>query len=256
MTDRSPVRSYSTDFPLDEDPISEGGMWVNGKKDGVDWTDVVSGDGVAYGALSRMEIAERRIEQGNIEDEEDTSPVGDYDDPTAVLAGEWGRNQHGKATVYSKNPTDEYFQEVQIRLRTVIEPNLCTGYEVFWRCLKTDEGYAEIVRWNGPVGDFTSLQKLFGKDYGVKDGDVVEATIEGDVLKGFINGVEVITATDDTFQSRQPRGRIQLRRRRHQRRPRLQLLRGRHLRRLMSAGRRPRRRNLTRAKSVVLLLTR
>jgi predicted RNA-binding protein len=138
MTDRSPVRSYSTDFPLDEDQISEGGMWLNGKTDGIDWTDVATKDGVVYGALSRMDVAERRIEQGNLEQGDDTEPVGDYDDPTAVLAGDWGGDQHAKATVYSRNPTDECFQEVQIRLRSVIEPHRCTGYEVFWRCLKTD----------------------------------------------------------------------------------------------------------------------
>ncbi|MGA2455827.1 MAG: hypothetical protein ABSG93_20185 [Solirubrobacteraceae bacterium] len=204
MTDRSPVRSYSTDFPLDENPISEGGMWLNGKADGIDWTDVVTKNGVVYGAPSRMDVAERRVEQGNLEQHDDGEPIGDYDDPTAVLAGSWGSDQHAKATVYSRNPTDAYFQEVQIRLRSVIEPNNCTGYEVFWRCLKTDEGYAEIVRWNGPVGDFTSLQKLFGAERGVKHGDVVEATIEGNVLKGFINGVEVISATDDVFATGSP----------------------------------------------------
>jgi hypothetical protein len=201
MTNRSPVRSYSTDFSLDEDPISEGGNWLNGKADGVDWTDVVTRNGVAYGAPSRMEIEEHRVEQGNLESDAGTSPVGDYDDPTAVVGGEWGRNQHAKATVYSRNPTDEYFQEVQIRLRTVIEPKVCTGYEVFWRCLKTDQGYAEIVRWNGAVGDFTSLEKLFGAEFGVEHGDVVEASIEGNDLKGYINGVEVISATDDTFEA-------------------------------------------------------
>jgi len=63
---------------------------------------------------------------------------------------------------------------------------------------------AEIVRWNGKVGDFTSLKKLVGAQYGVKDGDVVEATIHGNVLKGFINGVEVISAEDDVFESGSP----------------------------------------------------
>jgi hypothetical protein len=145
-----------------------------------------------------MDVAERRIEQGNLESD-DTAPVGDYDDPTAVVGGDWGSDQHAKATVYSRNPTAEYFQEVQLRLRTVIEPNVCTGYEVFWRCLKTDEGYAEIVRWNGAVGDFTSLVKLFGADCGVAHGDLVEATVEGNILKGFINGREVISAVDDVF---------------------------------------------------------
>jgi hypothetical protein len=75
---------------------------------------------------------------------------------------------------------------------------------VFFRCLKTENAYAEIVRWNGPNGDFTSLRKLSGPDYGVQDGDLVEATIDGDVLRGFINGVEVISAADDTYGAGSP----------------------------------------------------
>lgn len=65
-----------------------------------------------------------------------TEPEGDYDDPTAVLAGVWGRNQHARARVFSRNQTEDYFQEVEIRLRSAISPHSCTGYEVFWRCLR------------------------------------------------------------------------------------------------------------------------
>lgn len=198
-------RSYRTSFELDENPISQGAMWLNGKKDGIDWADVITRNGLAYGAVTRMAVAERRIEQGNLDPSSaQGAPEGDYDDPTAVLTGTWGRNQHASGKVFSRNPTDEYFQEVEIRLRSAIAPHLCTGYEVFWRCLKTESGYAEIVRWNGKVGDFTSLKKLVGPQYGVEHGDVVEATIRGNVLKGFINGVEVISATDDVFESGSP----------------------------------------------------
>ena len=200
------VRAYRTRFQLDEDPISEDGLWLNGKKDGIDWTDVVTNNGIAYGAVSRMGVAERRVEQGNLAAPALGGPVheGDYDDPTAVLTGTWGRNQQAKAKVFSRNQTEKYFQEVEIRLRSTIAPHRCTGYEVFWRCLKTENAYAEIVRWNGKVGDFTSLKKLIGPQYGVKDGDVVEATIFGNVLKGFINGVEVISAMDDVFAEGNP----------------------------------------------------
>jgi hypothetical protein len=121
-----------------------------------------------------------------------------------VLAGEWGRNQHAKARVFSRNQTEEYYQEVEIRLRSTITPHSITGYEVFWRCLKTDNAYAEIVRWNGGAGDFKSLARGVGPQYGVKDGDLVEATIVGSELKSFINGVEVLSATDDVFGSGSP----------------------------------------------------
>ena len=79
-----------------------------------------------------------------------------------------------------------------------------SGYEIFFRCLTGEKGYAEIVRWNGAVGDWTSLQRREGPEYGVKDGDVIEATIEGNVIKGFINGEEKITVTDDTWASGAP----------------------------------------------------
>src|SRR5208337_3094560 len=201
-----PIRSYRTHFAHDENPISENGMWLNGRKDGIDWIDVIAKNGVAYGEVTRMGVAERRVEQGNLAASTPggAAPVGDYDDPTAVLSGEWGKNQHATAKVFTRKQTDKYFQEVEIRLRSTMAPHRCMGYEVFWRCLKTEMAYAEIVRWNGEIGDFTSLKKLFGPQYGVKDGDVVEATVEGNVITGFINGVEVISATDDTFTSGAP----------------------------------------------------
>lgn len=178
----APVRSFSTRFPIDEDPISEGGKWINGRQHGMDWYDVITRHGVAYGAVSR----------------------GAYTDPTALLAGTWGKNQRVQARVFSRNPTEKYYQEVEIRLRSTLTAHRCTGYEVFWRCLKTKSAYVEIVRWNGKVGDWTSLQKHTGPQYGVKDGDLVEASISGNIIKGSINGVEVISVTDPTYHAGNP----------------------------------------------------
>jgi hypothetical protein len=199
------VRSYRTDFSSSENPISEGGMWLNGRKDGVDWIDVVCAGGYAHGEVSRMTSAERRVEQGNLQDSDDTSnPVGDYDDPSAILTGAWGADQHAKAVVFCRNPTEEYFQEVQFRLRSAMRPNVCTGYEIFWRALTGEHGYAEIVRWNGPVGDWTSLARRTGESYGVKHGDIVEASVFGTCIKGYINGVEVISVEDEVFEDGAP----------------------------------------------------
>lgn len=178
----APLRSYTTRFPLDEDPISEGGKWINGQKEGVDWYNVITRHGVAFGAVTR----------------------GDYTDPTALLTGTWGKSQKVKARVFSRNPTKTYYQEVEIRLRSTLTPHRCTGYEVFWRCLETEEAYVEIVRWNGKVGDWTSLQKHSGAQYGVKHGDLVEASMIGNIIKGYINGVEVISVTDNTYDKGNP----------------------------------------------------
>ena len=202
---KAAVRSYRTEFRGNETPISEGGIWLNGKRDGIDWADVLMRDGRVYGEVTRMMAKERRVEQQVLGAGAAAGAAeGDYDDPTAVLTGSWGRDQYGRARVFSEKQTDKYFQEVEIRLRSSIKPHWCDGYEVFWRCLKTDGGYAEIVRWNGKIGDFTSLKKLVGKDYGVADGDLIEASITGNVIKGYVNGKEMISAVDDKIQSGSP----------------------------------------------------
>ncbi len=177
-----PVRSYRTAFKRSEDPISEGRRWLNGRADGIDWYNVVARDGMAYGEVTR----------------------GEYTDPTALLAGKWGRDQRVKATVFTRNQTERYYQEVEIRLRSSLSAHSCSGYEVFWRCLKTEHGYVQIVRWNGKLHDWTSLKTLTGAQFGVKDGDVVEASIVGDVITGYLNGTEVISAIDDTFKEGSP----------------------------------------------------
>lgn len=199
------VRSYATRFEQDEEPISEEGMWLNGRKDGIDWCDVLSREGHAFGEVSRMNSSERRAEQAFGGETASADVVeGDYDDPAAVLTGVWGRNQAARATVYSVNPTDDFFQEVEIRLRSSISPHNCDGYEVFWRCSKSDAAYAEIVRWNGKIADWTSLARRVGPEFGVKHGDIVEATIVGNVIRSYVNGVEVLSVTDDTFASGSP----------------------------------------------------
>jgi len=206
------VHSYSTNFPLNEYPISENGMWLSGRKDGFDWSDVITKNGVCYGEVSGYRyggVAERRAGQGNQQAGE--IPVGDYDDPTAILAGRWGKNQHVTVKAFSRNPTNKYFQEIELRLRSTLKPHLCSGYEIFFRPLKTEEGYAEICRWNGDYRSenynglfWASLARHNGPEYGVKDGDIIEATAIGNVIKGYINGVEVISATDNVFTSGSP----------------------------------------------------
>lgn len=178
---------YTTRFPLAEAPISEGGKWVNGRREGLDWADVRTRAGFAFGAQSGTAQGAAR-----------------YGDSTALLTGVWGPGQMAQATVRTVNQNEKIYEEVELRLRSALSAHRATGYEILFRCLKTDNAYAEIVRWNGPLGDFTYLTRARGVQYGVADGDVVKATIVGNVITACINGVAVLQATDDTYANGKP----------------------------------------------------
>jgi hypothetical protein len=175
-------RSYTTAFPLTENPISEGGSWINGQTDGIDWHDMSTTPGLAIGHQSGSS----------------------YTDGTALLTGAWGPDQTVEAVVHAVNPKDSCYQEVELRLRSTLTPHSCTGYEISFKATKTSGAYLIIVRWNGPVGDFTYLVNTSGAQYGVTEGDVVKATIVGNVITAYLNGVEVGTASDATYATGSP----------------------------------------------------
>ncbi|MEO8262352.1 MAG: hypothetical protein ABI566_07255 [Pseudolysinimonas sp.] len=200
---RTAVRSYRTEFTIDEDPIRENGMWLNGRADAIDWTDVVVKGGVAYGAYARNSVVEFRAEQGNLETEDD-GPVGDWDDPTAMLTGEWGADQYLSGHAFIRNPSAEIFQEIQLRARWTLRPNHCTGYEFIFRVLDDDASYVEIVRWGGVIGTWESLGRAEGKTVGIKDGDLLEACIVGTTLTATINGRDVLTVTNEVLATGAP----------------------------------------------------
>jgi hypothetical protein len=175
------VLSYATSFPLTENPISEGGRWINGTV-GLDWTHVSTTPGLAIG-----------------------HQVGaSYTDATALLTGTWGPDQAATATVYTVNQNDGCFQEVELRLRSALAPHVSTGYEIGFKASQTTSAYLNIVRWNGPLGDFTYLFKQSGAQYGITTGDVVSATVVGNVITAYKNGMQMAQVTDATYASGTP----------------------------------------------------
>ena len=179
-----PKGSYSTNFPLTENPISEGGKWVNGGTAGLDWSNVSTTPGLAIG----HEIG------------------ADFTDATAVLQNmTWAPDQKASAVVFSTDSSvDNCSQEVELRLRTSVAANNIAGYEIDYEFSTNSTGYMQIVRWNGPVGDFEVLQTFSGPQFGIINGDTVSATIVGNVITAYKNGVRQGQATDSTFSTGSP----------------------------------------------------
>ena len=76
------ANTYTTNFPLTENPISEAGMWVNGGQSPANnWTNVQTTPGLAFGTMPPS--------------------TGNDDDSTALLTGTWGPTQTITAVVHA-----------------------------------------------------------------------------------------------------------------------------------------------------------
>ena len=154
--------TYSTDFLATENPISEGGHWIHL---GVPWSLVATGGGVAYG----------------------TQPGdGAYTDSYAHLSG-FPPDQSVTATIHlAAGFSPGGTREVEIHLRWADSASSARGYECN---LAYNGGYAEVVRWNGPLGDYTYVSPQgSGGPGAVHDGDVFEAQIVGTTITTSLNG--------------------------------------------------------------------
>lgn len=178
------ANKYSTRFPLNESPVSEGGHWLNGATDGLDWSNMLTTGGHTLGYI--------------------LSPGG-YNDSAAILKGTWGPTQIAIARVYVGGSPH---QELELRLRSSISSHLSTGYEVTW----TVNGgggkgsYLAVTRWNGALNDWTGLGIYYGSQYDVIDGDIIVATAVGTKIIAYICSVlrnytcvPQLQITDSTF---------------------------------------------------------
>jgi hypothetical protein len=180
--------TYTSNFPILENPISESGNWINGEVTGLDWANVRTTPGMAVGTQSGTASGNAR-----------------YADSTAVLTGAWGPNQTAQATiaVINASGSSSVYEEVELRLRTTITANSISGYEI--NCsvsINPHLFYLQIVRWNGPLGSFTVLKGVYGAH--AVNGDVLKATISGSTITLYLNREKKAQVTDDTYNSGSP----------------------------------------------------
>ena len=170
-------RRYSTNFNLTENPISEGGVWFN---TGQLWTKVRTANGLAFGTNGARNT---------------------YDDSYAYLSG-FGSNQQGEAVVHVSPNLVGDPHEIELLLRWADSAQSARGYE----CLFNHLGGVQIVRWNGPFGNFSVLSGSGPHNLGRKlvSGDVVKATVIGNTITAYINGALIYRVTDSTWTNGQP----------------------------------------------------
>jgi hypothetical protein len=175
------LSTYTTHFPATENPISEGGAWTTGASTGLDWSDVRTTPGLAFGTQTGF---------------------AGYNDSIAVLNGTWSSDQSATGIVHTTNKqAGDVFEEAEVLLRFAIAPHVARGYELNFS-MRSDGAYAQIVRWNGALGDFTLLDARSIPP--VNEGDRVSGSIVGSTITTYVNGVEIFHVTDSTFTDGNP----------------------------------------------------
>ena len=182
------VASYATNFPVAENPLAEGGKWLCGKAVGLDWNNPQVLAGRACASVRSGASGSR------------------YDDSIAHLSRAFasiGANQYAEGTVYRApgySPAGSK-HEIELLLRFEISAHGARGYEVLWG----HDGDFAVVRWNGPLGDYTDLG-VNGPGPGIAvDGDVLRAVITGNLIMVYKNGALVGTSPpNSTWQDGQP----------------------------------------------------
>lgn len=177
------TRTYSTTFAATENPISEGGNWVNGAAVSLDWTDMQTAPGKAFGTQLN------------------NSP-SHYDDSTALLTGAWGNDQAAQATIYVTTAPSGCCAEAALHLRANLSAHSSTGYELGCSLHTNGSQYIGISRWNGAMGNVTTLGDVGG--VGCTNGDVLGGTAVGSTITIYKNGVAQISVTDTMFPSGAP----------------------------------------------------
>jgi hypothetical protein len=165
--------NYSTNFPLNENPISEGGKWVNGKLIGTNWNNALTVPGRATASVL----------SGN---------PSRYNDSIAHLStsvATFTPNQFAQGVVYKAagyDPRAVGKHEVELLLRFSITNGVARGYEIGWGT----DGYIFLVRWDGGLGSYTALYDPGTGSIPIpQDGDVLRVEIIGNNVSAYRNGV-------------------------------------------------------------------
>lgn len=185
------TNSYTTNFPLNESPISEGGRWAHLA---TAWTLVDTSGGLAFGTMPNA--------------------VNLNDSYAYITSPTFGADQtvQGTVRVGPGIPSGGAVDEIELNMRITDTSSTVQLYEANANLAGT---YAEIVRWNGGLNNFTVLLQntnAFNTIVPPVTGDILKATIVGFTISLYINKNDgkgfqlLVTVTDTDVVNRLPSG--------------------------------------------------
>jgi hypothetical protein len=168
---------YATTFPLDENPISENGAWSAISSP---WLRVRSVGGIAKPAAF----------------------VTGYNDNYASLSG-FGPDVEITATVFIAGSAP--FGEILLLARIAQTATTLRAYEFLY----DGDGSVQLMRWNGPFGDFTPMGGEESNPGVLRDGDQLRMRVVGNTISAFHkrapgDWVQIARTTDGTLRDGQP----------------------------------------------------
>ena len=180
------VPLYTTNFPANENPISEGGAWYHISPL---WADVRTFGGEAFGTQA-----------GNL-----ANPQA-FNDANASLTG-FSPNVTTTGTIFFNVPegdSSSHTHELELLFRMSGDATNTRAYEVNF----DTGGNATLIRWNGGLGDYTFISPTFSASPSLgrllQTGDTFMAQASGDRFQAWVNGQLVLTAFDSTYATGDP----------------------------------------------------
>lgn len=169
--------TFSTNFPLTENPISQGGAFAPGAQ-ASPRTNAQSAANHAYGTMVS------------------TAGGTSYEDSCAILSIPFPANQSAQATVWNTGALAG--QEVELLLRGSISSGFVQCYEIDF--IIEQGGLVSINDWKGNTASLDGLATTFGgPGITFNDGDVLYADIVGSFITVKINGTTILTCDTSTF---------------------------------------------------------
>jgi hypothetical protein len=175
----APPTTYTTNYPLTENPVSEGGKWIQGGTTGLDWTNTRSSGGLAFASTINTGFNDNVA----------------YLNPALFAVP---TNHTVVITVHrvaGYTPPDTH--EIEIFLRALGSAHSWRGYEVDFAF--ANSGLVQLVRWDGALNNFTVLSITVNNGANIADGDTLTASITGSTITAKHNNNLLFTATDATY---------------------------------------------------------